>query len=210
MAAIRTITTISAAPEAMREKGLHYVDVGVSGGVWGLERGYCHMIGGEPDVVKRLDPIFQSLAPALPRRHARQARPVTPGTAEKGYLHCGPNGAGHFVKMVHNGIEYGMMAVYAEGLNIIKHADVGLKIYAADAEIKSAASSRALQIRHRYWAGRGGLASRQRGRVLATRSRRQRVAKKSGSREFRRPRLRFPARAVGHCKPRLMKAYRRR
>ena len=118
----------------MREKGLHYVDVGVSGGVWGLERGYCHMIGGEPEVVKHLDPIFQSLAPGV------AAAPRTPGatgdpeTAEKGYLHCGPNGAGHFVKMVHNGIEYVMMAAYAEGLNIIKHANVGLKTHAADAE----------------------------------------------------------------------------
>ena len=107
--------------EELHEKGLHYVDVGVSGGVWGLERGYCHMIGGEPEAVKRLDPIFKSLAPG-------------PGTAEQGYLHCGPNGAGHFVKMVHNGIEYGLMAAYAEGLNIIKHANVGLKTQAADAE----------------------------------------------------------------------------
>ena len=120
--------------EAMREKGLHYVDVGVSGGVWGLERGYCHMIGGEPDVVKRLDPIFQSLAPGVAAAARTPGATGDPGTAEKGYLHCGPNGAGHFVKMVHNGIEYGMMAAYAEGLNIIKHADVGLKIHAADAE----------------------------------------------------------------------------
>jgi 6-phosphogluconate dehydrogenase len=118
----------------LHEKGIHYVDVGVSGGVWGLERGYCHMIGGEPDVVKRLDPIFQSLAPGI------GDAPRTPGaegdssTAEQGYLHCGPNGAGHFVKMVHNGIEYGLMAAYAEGLNILKHANIGNKTQAADAE----------------------------------------------------------------------------
>jgi 6-phosphogluconate dehydrogenase len=118
----------------LKQKGIHYVDVGVSGGVWGLERGYCHMIGGENDVVKRLDPIFKSLAPGV------EAAPRTPGAngdpsqAEQGYLHCGPNGAGHFVKMVHNGIEYGLMAAYAEGFNVIKHANVGLKTQEADAE----------------------------------------------------------------------------
>jgi 6-phosphogluconate dehydrogenase len=118
----------------LKQKGIHYVDVGVSGGVWGLERGYCHMIGGEDGVVKHLDPIFRSLAPGV------EAAPRTPGTsgepgpAEMGYLHCGPNGAGHFVKMVHNGIEYGLMAAYAEGFNIIKHANVGLKTQVDDAE----------------------------------------------------------------------------
>jgi 6-phosphogluconate dehydrogenase len=118
----------------LKAKGIHYVDVGVSGGVWGLERGYCHMIGGEDAVVARLDPIFKSLAPGV------EAAPRTPGThgepntAEQGYLHCGPNGAGHFVKMVHNGIEYGLMAAYAEGFNIIKHANVGLKTQVDDAE----------------------------------------------------------------------------
>ncbi len=118
----------------LHEKGIHYVDVGVSGGVWGLERGYCHMIGGEDDVVARLDPIFKSLAPGV------EAAPRTPGTsgepsqAEQGYMHCGPNGAGHFVKMVHNGIEYGLMAAYAEGFNILKHANVGLKSQVHDAE----------------------------------------------------------------------------
>jgi 6-phosphogluconate dehydrogenase len=118
----------------LRGKGLHYVDVGVSGGVWGLERGYCHMIGGEPGVVKHLDPIFQSLAPGIDAAPRTPGAEGDPGTAELGYLHCGPNGAGHFVKMVHNGIEYGLMAAYAEGLNIIKHADVGLRTQAADAE----------------------------------------------------------------------------
>ncbi len=115
-------------------KSIHYVDVGTSGGVWGLERGYCMMIGGEKDVVQRLDPIFATLAPGkgdLPRTPGREK---LGGTAEHGYLHCGPNGAGHFVKMVHNGIEYGIMAAYAEGLSILKAADVGKKHSEADAE----------------------------------------------------------------------------
>jgi 6-phosphogluconate dehydrogenase len=115
-------------------KGLHYVDVGTSGGVWGLERGYCMMIGGEPEVVQRLDPIFAALAPGradIPRTPGR-AKPDT--TAESGYLHCGPNGAGHFVKMVHNGIEYGLMAAYAEGLGVLRDANIGNRPHAIDAE----------------------------------------------------------------------------
>jgi 6-phosphogluconate dehydrogenase len=99
-------------------KGIHYVDVGTSGGVWGLERGYCMMIGGEKDVVQGLDPIFDTLAPGLGDIPRTPGREKFPGTAEQGYLHCGPNGAGHFVKMVHNGIEYGIMAAYAEGLGV--------------------------------------------------------------------------------------------
>jgi 6-phosphogluconate dehydrogenase len=115
-------------------KKIHYVDVGTSGGVWGLERGYCMMIGGENDVVRRLDPIFATLAPGrgdIPRTPRREQ---LDGTAEQGYLHCGPNGAGHFVKMVHNGIEYGIMAAYAEGLGILKSANVGKQSHAIDAE----------------------------------------------------------------------------
>jgi len=118
----------------LRGKGLHYVDVGVSGGVWGLDRGYCHMIGGETDVVQRLDPIFRSLAPGLEAASRTPGADGEPEPAELGYLHCGPNGAGHFVKMVHNGIEYGLMAAYAEGLNIIHHANVGLRSQETDAE----------------------------------------------------------------------------
>ncbi|MGD0291360.1 MAG: phosphogluconate dehydrogenase (NAD(+)-dependent, decarboxylating) [Candidatus Binataceae bacterium] len=121
--------------EALKAKGLHYVDSGTSGGVWGLERGFCQMIGGEPDVVKHLDPIFATLAPPMdsaPRTPGREK--VTGSTAEYGYLHCGPNGAGHFVKMVHNGIEYGLMAAYAEGMNILRRANVGKEHNAADAE----------------------------------------------------------------------------
>jgi 6-phosphogluconate dehydrogenase len=106
-------------------KGIHYVDVGTSGGVWGLERGYCQMIGGEKEVVQRLDPIFKTLAPGRGDAPRTPGRERVGGTAEEGYLHCGPSGAGHFVKMVHNGIEYGLMAAYAEGLNILKHANVG-------------------------------------------------------------------------------------
>jgi 6-phosphogluconate dehydrogenase len=114
--------------------GIHYVDVGTSGGVWGLERGYCMMIGGEADVVRHLDPIFATLAPGrgdIPRTPGREQ---AGGTSEQGYLHCGPNGAGHFVKMVHNGIEYGLMAAYAEGLAVLKAADVGKKPGVIDAE----------------------------------------------------------------------------
>ncbi len=119
---------------ALRERQVHYVDVGTSGGVHGFERGYCLMIGGDPEAVARLDPVFAALAPG------RAAAPPTPGrgehagTAEDGYLHCGPAGAGHFVKMVHNGIEYGLMAAYAEGLNILQQADVGLTAAVDDAE----------------------------------------------------------------------------
>jgi len=106
-------------------KKIHYVDVGTSGGVWGLERGYCMMIGGEKEIVDRLDPVFKTLAPGIGNIERTPGREKAKGTAEQGYLHCGPNGGGHFVKMVHNGIEYGLMAAYAEGLNILKHANVG-------------------------------------------------------------------------------------
>jgi 6-phosphogluconate dehydrogenase len=118
----------------LASKRIHYVDVGTSGGVWGLERGYCMMIGGEQEVVKRLDPIFARLAPGpgdIPRTPGREK---SSGTAEQGYLQCGPNGAGHFVKMVHNGIEYGIMAAYAEGLGILRAANVGKQDHAIDAE----------------------------------------------------------------------------
>ncbi len=116
------------------EQGIHYLDVGTSGGVWGLERGYCLMIGGETAVVERLGPLFEAIAPgveAAPRTPGRRGRPAS---AERGYLHCGPAGAGHFVKMVHNGIEYGVMAAYAEGLNILKNANAGTVAREADAE----------------------------------------------------------------------------
>jgi 6-phosphogluconate dehydrogenase len=114
--------------------GIRYVDCGTSGGVWGLERGYCLMIGGPDDAVAHLDPLFRSLAPGVASAPRTPGRTGEPDTAEQGYLHCGPAGAGHFVKMVHNGIEYGVMAAYAEGLNILHHADVGLKGREIDAE----------------------------------------------------------------------------
>jgi len=115
-------------------KRIHYVDVGTSGGVWGLERGYCMMIGGEPDVIKHLDPIFSTLAPGMGDIARTPGRQKPKGTSENGYLHCGPNGAGHFVKMVHNGIEYGIMAAYAEGLSILRSANVGNQKQGIDAE----------------------------------------------------------------------------
>jgi 6-phosphogluconate dehydrogenase len=120
--------------KGLRSLGIHYVDVGTSGGIWGLERGYCMMIGGDTDVVQRLDPIFAALAPGrgdIPRTPGREKRG---GTAEQGYLHCGPSGAGHFVKMVHNGIEYGIMAAYAEGMGILKDANAGKRESEVDAE----------------------------------------------------------------------------
>lgn len=120
--------------KALQAKGIHYVDVGTSGGIYGLSRGYCLMIGGEDAVVQRLDPIFATIAPGVDSAPRTEGNTGTPTTAEQGYLHCGPNGAGHFVKMVHNGIEYGLMGAYAEGLNILHHADVGLHQRAEDAE----------------------------------------------------------------------------
>ena len=120
--------------ERLDAKGIHYVDCGTSGGVWGLERGYCLMIGGEEEIVSHLDPIFRTLAPgrgSISRTPGREGKGTS---AEEGYLHCGPHGAGHFVKMVHNGIEYGVMAAYAEGFNILRHADIGKKDHAVDAE----------------------------------------------------------------------------
>ncbi|HAB16287.1 MAG TPA: decarboxylating 6-phosphogluconate dehydrogenase [Verrucomicrobiales bacterium] len=118
----------------LKTKGIHYVDVGTSGGVWGIERGYCMMIGGETEVVKHLDPLLATLAPGRGDIPRTEGRGQNTSTAEDGYLHCGPNGAGHFVKMVHNGIEYGIMAAYAEGLGVLRAANVGKRAHAVDAE----------------------------------------------------------------------------
>jgi 6-phosphogluconate dehydrogenase len=118
----------------LKPKGIHYIDVGTSGGVYGADRGFCLMIGGEAEVVKRLDPIFAALAPSIDEASRTPGREKVGGTAEHGYLHCGPSGAGHFVKMVHNGIEYGIMASYAEGLNILRHANAGKTKQTVDAE----------------------------------------------------------------------------
>ncbi|HEY0338665.1 MAG TPA: decarboxylating 6-phosphogluconate dehydrogenase [Burkholderiales bacterium] len=118
----------------LKQREIHYVDVGTSGGVAGVERGYCLMIGGEDDIVRHLEPIFATLAPGIAAAPPTRGRQTRDGTAQEGYLHCGPHGAGHFVKMVHNGIEYGLMAAYAEGLNILRHADAGKRARDADAE----------------------------------------------------------------------------
>jgi 6-phosphogluconate dehydrogenase len=120
--------------KSLKARGIHYLDIGTSGGVFGLERGYCLMIGGEKDVVARLEPIFRSIAPGVAAAPRTPGRSGAPASAEQGFLHCGPSGAGHFVKMVHNGIEYGLMAAYAEGLNILKNADAGLRPQTSDAE----------------------------------------------------------------------------
>ena len=136
----------------LRDRRLHYVDVGTSGGVWGLERGYCLMIGGEEPVVRRLDPIFASLAPGIGQASRTPGREKLGGTAEHGYLHCGPAGAGHFVKMVHNGIEYGLMAAYAEGLNILRHANVGGEPARHRRGDHAAAAPGALPLRSARWA----------------------------------------------------------
>lgn len=120
--------------ERLIDQGIHYVDIGVSGGVWGLERGYCMMIGGQREAVEHVDAILSTLAPSIEEAERTPGRESKGGTCEHGYLHCGPTGSGHFVKMVHNGIEYGIMAAYAEGMNILKHADVGMREQTHDAE----------------------------------------------------------------------------
>ena len=133
--------------EALQPAGIHYVDAGTSGGVLGLEQGYCLMIGAEPAVFATLEPIFATLSPGARRPQVTAGKSAARATAEMGYLHCGPNGAGHFVKMVHNGIEYGVMAAYAEGLNLLRHADAGLKSEEADAETAPLSNPRLFQYR---------------------------------------------------------------
>ena len=144
---------------ALREKGIHHVDVGTSGGVWGFERGFCLMIGGENEVVERLSPIFASIAPGVDSAARTPGRTGEPSQAEHGYYHCGPNGAGHFVKMVHNGIEYGLMAAYAEGLNVIANADMGKRQRDMDAETAPLERPELLPVRDRHHRGRRGLAA---------------------------------------------------
>jgi 6-phosphogluconate dehydrogenase len=152
--------------QGTRAKGINYVDVGTSGGVWGLERGYCMMIGGPDKAVQYLDPIFKTLAPGHRRHPAHPGREKIGGTAEQGYLHCGPNGAGHFVKMVHNGIEYGIMAAYAEGL-ASAHANIGKQEHARSTPRRRPARSRALPVRPQSARHRRGVAARQRDRLVA-------------------------------------------
>ena len=177
-------------------KGIHYVDVGTSGGVWGLERGYCMMIGGEDDVVKRLDPIFATLAPGRGDIPARPAARSAGGTAEQGYLHCGPNGAGHFVKMVHNGIEYGIMAAYAEGIGVLQAANIGKQTGEVDAETTPLRDPEHYQYDLNLPRHRRGLAPGQRDRLLAARPLGLGPAGGSDPEELRRPRLGFRRRPL--------------
>ncbi len=180
-------------------KGIHYVDCGTSGGVWGLERGYCLMIGGETPIVKHLDPIFARLAPGRDAAERLPGRDKIGGTAEQGYLHCGPNGAGHFVKMVHNGIEYGIMAAYAEGLNILYKANVGKGTQTVDAETTPLRNPEEYQydldLRDiaELWACRGSVIASWFAGLNG-----HRAPKGSKSRRVRRPRLRFGRRSLDH------------
>ena len=171
----------------LKEKEIHHVDVGTSGGVWGAERGFCLMIGGEKDVVDRLGPIFASIAPGVGSAERTPGRTGEPTPAEQGYLHCGPNGAGHFVKMVHNGIEYGLMASYAEGLNIIKNADSGPAPTTRGRRDDPVGGSPVLPVRHQHDRCRRGLAPRERGGVVAPRSDRGGAVRVADARRLRGP-----------------------
>ena len=173
----------------LKQRNIHYVDVGTSGGVWGLERGYCMMIGGDKEIVEHLDPIFAAMAPGVgnvPRTAGRDGRDPR---AEQGYIHAGPNGAGHFVKMIHNGIEYGMMQAFAEGFDILKNAGK-----------RDAARGRAL--RSRSCRHRRGVAARQRRQFVAARSYRERACSRCEARGYSRASSRIPAKAAGPSWPR--------
>jgi 6-phosphogluconate dehydrogenase len=162
----------------LASKGINYVDVGTSGGVWGLERGYCMMIGGPEAAVRRLDPIFKTLAPGMGDLAPTPGRGKIGGTAELGYLNCGASGAGHFVKMVHNGIEYGLMAAYAEGMNILRHANVGKQQHAIDAETTPLRNRELLSIRPQSARHLRSVAARQRHRVMVARPHRNRAGER--------------------------------
>ena len=193
----------------LQPQGIHYVDMGTSGGVWGLERGYCLMIGGDADVVQRLDPIFKTLAPgpgAIPRTPGREK---LGGTAESGYLHCGPAGAGHFVKMVHNGIEYGLMAAYAEGLNILKNAGIGSRSHEKDAETTPLRNPEHYQYDFNLADVSGAVAPRQRDKLLAPRSHRAGARRRSRPGRVRRQVSRTRAKAAGPLRRRTTRACRR-
>ena len=188
--------TTSGARRNWRRKAIHYVDVGTSGGVWGLERGYCMMIGGETDVVQRLDPIFATLAPGIGNIPRTPGREKLGGTAEQGYLHCGPNGAGHFVKMVHNGIEYGIMAAYAEGLGVLKCRQRRQTAKRGRCRDDAVARSGALSIRPQPGRRRRSLAARQRDRLVAARPDGERAGGGPEAHEIRRPGFRFRRRPL--------------
>ncbi len=197
--------------KALEPKGIHYLDVGTSGGVWGLDRGYCLMIGGPDEAVQRLDSVFATIAPGIDAAPDRTpGRSGDPTPAENGYLHCGPSGAGHFVKMVHNGIEYGVMAAYAEGLNIIKNANAGKAAGRGRRRDDAAARPAVLPVRHRPDRGVRGLAPRLGDRLLAARPDRggaARVARSSTSSAAASP---TPARVAGPSTPRSTRACPRR
>ena len=193
--------------DELRARGIHYLDVGTSGGVFGLERGYCMMIGGEDEVVRRLDPIFRALAPGVDGGRAH-ARPLAASRAqpEQGYLHCGPAGAGHFVKMVHNGIEYGIMAAYAEGMAILSKAERRGRRAGARRRDDAPARPLGLPLRHRHGRGGRGVAARQRDLVLAARPDRDRPARGPGARRASAAASRIRARGAGRCWPRWTRA----
>ena len=180
----------------LKARGVHYVDAGVSGGIWGLERGYCLMIGGDRTIVAHLDPIFRTLAPGRDAAVPPAGRAGPDDTASQGYLHCGPAGAGHFVKMVHNGIEYALMAAYAEGFNLLAHANAGAA-GSGDRDTTPLARPAALSIRFRAAGDRGAVAAWQRDWLVAARSHRPRAGRGSRAGEVRRPRVGFRRRAMG-------------
>ena len=192
------------------DHGVHYLDVGTSGGTHGLERGYCLMIGGDREPVRRLAPVFTSLAPGVDAAERTPGRSGDPSPSEQGWYHCGPSGAGHFVKMVHNGIEYGMMAAYAEGLNVLARANIGAADHADDAETAPLEDARVLPVRHRPRRGQRGVAPRLGHHELAARPDRRGVPRRSPARRVRRVRERLRARAAGPCRRRSKRACRRR
>ena len=179
-------------------KGIDYIDVGTSGGVWGLDRGYCMMIGGPDATVQRLDPIFKSLAPGIGDIPRTPGRDKAGGTSELGYLHTGPNGAATSIKMVHNGIEYGLMAAYAEGLGVLQSADIGKRTQEVDAETTPLRDPELYQYDLNLPRHHRGMAARQRHRIVAARSRCDRIDGRSGALEVRRPRFRFGRGTLDH------------
>ena len=206
MAAIPTTATTCAAAPSSRKRGIHYLDVGTSGGIAGGENGYCLMIGGEKPAADSLEPLFAALSPG--------GRLTTPadmtGTAARGYLHCGAYGAGHFVKMIHNGIEYGVMAAYAEGFNILRNANIGTRPREKDAETTPLQHPGALRLRLRRRADRRSLAPRQRGALLAARSHRARAGRRREPRRHSPAASRIRVKDAGPWRPRWMKACPRR
>ena len=207
---LATTATTSAAPSRWPQSGIRYVDVGTSGGVWGKERGYCQMIGGDADVVERLDPIFAALAPPVDAAPRTPGRSGPPTPAEHGYLRCGPSGAGHFVKMVHNGIEYGLMAAYAEGLNILRHANAGKEAARRRRRDGAAGEPRALPVRPRPARHRRGVAPRQRHRLVAARPHGGGARAQPRAQRVQRAASPTRARAAGRSRPPSTRACRRR